>query len=208
MSIAEDYNNWAKIYDNNANKTRDLDKLATIEVLRGISFKKVLELGCGTGKNTQFLLQKNASVTGLDFSNEMLAKAKEKIQDKRVQFILTDLNSDWPTPVKSFDLVTCSLTLEHIADLNSFFKKAHESLAASGYFFVCELHPYKQYLGSKARFEHNGNTTFLEVYKHHLSDYLNAAEKNHFKAIKIQEWFDADQKEVPRLILFLFQKED
>ena len=50
--IINDYDNWAPNYDNNINPTRDLDKLATKESLFNLNFSNVLELGCGSGKNT------------------------------------------------------------------------------------------------------------------------------------------------------------
>ena len=78
MSIEKAYNIWAKQYDTNINRTRDLDKVAKIETLSKYDFESVLELGCGTGKNTKWLLEKAKRIIGLDFSQEMLNKAKEK----------------------------------------------------------------------------------------------------------------------------------
>ena len=46
------YNAWAVQYDEDINRTRDLDKMVTIESLSSIDFLEVLELGCGTGKNS------------------------------------------------------------------------------------------------------------------------------------------------------------
>ena len=206
MSIAEAYNSWANIYDTNENKTRDLDKKATIKTLSKYSFSKVLELGCGTGKNTAFLIKKAKNITGLDFSDEMLNKARKKIKSAKVNFIKTDLTHKWQVADNWFDLVTCSLTLEHIEDLNQIFKQAHQKLQIDGYFFVCELHPYKQYTGSKARYETEKGVHVLQTYLHHLSDYLSAAQNQGFKLIEINEWFDNDEKQLPRLISFVFQK--
>jgi ubiquinone/menaquinone biosynthesis C-methylase UbiE len=58
MSIEKAYDFWANQYDTNQNRTRDLDKISTIETLSKYDFKSVLELGCGTGKNTKWLLLK------------------------------------------------------------------------------------------------------------------------------------------------------
>ena len=77
------------------NLTRDLDKRSTIETLSKYKFETVLELGCGTGKNTKWLLEKATHIIGLDFSQEMLNKAKEKIFDERVTFKKADLNENW-----------------------------------------------------------------------------------------------------------------
>jgi len=72
MSIEKAYNNWADRYDANENKTRDLDSKATIQTLNKYDFSKVVELGCGTEKNTTYLLTRARVVIGLDFSQEML----------------------------------------------------------------------------------------------------------------------------------------
>ena len=207
MSIRKAYNSWAKIYDTNTNKTRDLDKEVTIKTLSKYTFDRVLELGTGTGKNTEYLLQKASQITCLDFSEEMIAIAHQKLENPLVSFIKTDLNQNWEVPNDSFDLVTCSLTLEHIKNIDDLFKQTSKKLNPKGYFFVCELHPIKQYLGSKARYETEEGTQVLEVYTHHTTDYLKAADKQGFKLLELKEWFDEDaNKNIPRLISFLFQK--
>ena len=86
------YNTWAYQYDNNINTTRDLDKVVTKKSLFNIDFFKVLELGCGSGKNTEWLLSKADKLVGLDFSKNMLALARKKINSKKVTFINVDIN--------------------------------------------------------------------------------------------------------------------
>ena len=56
MDIEKAYNIWSSNYDTNKNKTRDLDKKVTEETLSKYTFKSVLELGCGTGKNTKCIV--------------------------------------------------------------------------------------------------------------------------------------------------------
>ena len=56
MNIREAYNHWSAQYDTNMNPTRDLEGVALREMLADLSFKQVLEIGCGTGKNTAWLL--------------------------------------------------------------------------------------------------------------------------------------------------------
>ena len=207
MSIEKAYNAWAEHYDTNDNKTRDLDIKATIETLSKYAFNSVLELGCGTGKNTKWLLTKAERVIGIDFSEEMLRFAKEKISDVRAAFKRADLHKDWEIENQFADLVTSSLTLEHIADLNPIFKQAHVKLKKNGLFFISELHPFKQYSGSKAHYETENGTEELDVYTHHISDYIESAKNNNFELLEINEWFDSTaEKGIPRLISFVFTK--
>ena len=207
MSIENAYNIWADQYDTNVNRTRDLDKKCTIETLNNLVFKNVLELGCGTGKNTEWLLNKAERIIGLDFSQEMLNKAEEKITDKRVTFKKSDLTKDWKIENNFVDLITSSLTLEHIKNLDHIFSQANQKLNKNGLFFISELHPFKQYSGSKAQYETENGTKELEVYVHHISEYIDDAKNNGFQLIELKEWFDENSKNgIPRLMSFVFKK--
>ena len=203
--IIDKYNAWAHQYDNNINPTRDLDKTVTKESLSNIDFFKVLELGCGSGKNTEWLINKADKLVGLDFSKNMLDLARKKVQTDKVTFINTDLNENWPVNDNSFDLATINLTLEHIETLDHIFNSLFMKLTQGGKCFVCELHPKKQLSGSKARFEKNGDKIALDVFYHSELEYIESAEKAGFNLIVKKEWYD-NKKEVPRLISFLFEK--
>ena len=207
MSIAKSYNSWAEQYDTNENKTRDLDKKATIETLTKYDFENVVELGCGTGKNSEWLITKAKHIIGLDFSEEMLSKAKSKINSDKIKFVQADLKKPWEIQNEFADLITCSLTLEHIKDLDFIFNQASQKLKPNGKFFLCELHPARQYLGSKAKYETENGFEELEVYTHHISEYLISGKNNSFKLIELNEWFDNQpENEIPRLISFVFEK--
>ena len=203
--IIDKYNAWAHQYDYDINPTRDLDKSVTIESLSNIDFFKVLELGCGSGKNTEWLITKADKLVGLDFSKNMLDQARKKVKTDKVTFINTDLNENWPVNDNSFDLATINLTLEHIETLDHIFNSLFMKLTQGGKCFVCELHPIKQISGSKARFEKNGDEIALDVFYHSELEYIESAEKAGFNLIVKKEWYD-NKKTVPRLISFLFEK--
>ena len=207
MSNEEAYNLWAEQYDSNKNKTRDLDRRSTVETLEKYAFSTVIELGCGTGKNTTYLLKKAEKIVALDFSEEMLHKAQQKIKDKRVEFRKADLLKEWKINNDFADLVTCSLVLEHIKNIDFIFEQAAQKLKQNGLFFISELHPAKQYTGSKARFSTEKGIQELEVFVHHISDYIKTANKNGFSLVEINECFDEPgESEIPRLISFVFKK--
>ncbi len=207
MSTQRLYNEWSATYDEMENKTRDLEKKAGQNLLAGIQFDAVLEIGCGTGKNTEWLKDKAGRLTAVDLSEGMLQKAKEKLQAPHVQFVQADITKPWDFATEKADLVTCSLILEHIENLIPVFSEARKALTDGGYFYVCELHPYKQYSGSKARFDSAEGQQVLDCYLHHVSDYISAALENKFAITDVKEWFDDDNRQhPPRLISFLFQK--
>lgn len=207
MSIKKAYDHWSEIYDTNDNKTRDLDQVATRQTLAKYSFEKVLELGCGTGKNTVWFLEKAREVLALDFSEGMLAKAKTKIKSDKVTFHQADLTQPWNVPSAYADLISCNLVLEHIENLHFIFQQAADKLKPGGHFFICELHPFRQYTGSKAKYETDQGLEELEVFIHHVSEFTDGAFANGFTVVELKEWFDADKPDdLPRLISFVFQK--
>jgi len=199
------YNAWAVQYDDDINRTRDLDKMVTIESLSSLDFHEVLELGCGTGKNSEWLINRADRLVGLDFSKNMLQRAKNKIKSDKATFIRTDLNENWPVEDDSFDLSVINLTLEHIGDLNHIFNSLFEKLKEGGKCFVSELHPKRQLAGSKAKFFNMGEELVLDVYLHVEEDYVHSAERSGLILRAKKDHFE-DEEDVPRLITFLFEK--
>lgn len=198
------YDEWAATYDNVANPTRDLEKRACAAVLGGLNFDTVIELGGGTGKNTAWLAARASRVISVDLSPEMQAAAKRKVSAANVEFRIDDVRGNWDF-AEPADLITSSLILEHIEDLDHIFREAAKVLRPGGGFYICELHPFKQYIGSKARFESDEGLKVLECFRHHITDYTTAAMTNGLTIERIDEWFDEDDRQgVPRLISFMF----
>ena len=207
MNTREAYNTWAEQYDTNINKTRDLEANALRATLTGVSFDNCLEIGCGTGKNTAWLITKAKYITAVDLSEEMLAKAREKINNNNVEFIQADITADWSFKKQQYDLVTFSLVLEHIENLDAIFEKVAASLPTGGYVYVGELHPFKQYTGTKARFETSDGITVVQCYNHHVSDFILAAKQHGLAVVDLNEYFDDnDKNQIPRVLTIILKK--
>jgi len=207
MSIQKAYNEWSATYDSDENLTRDLDQKVTRAALANLQFNSILELGCGTGKNTVFLAQIGTRVHALDFSEGMIEKAKKKVQAENVRLSVADLTQKWPCENRSYDLIVCNLVLEHIKDLSLIFSEAFRVLEKEGRFLINELHPFRQYEGKKASFGKGEEVTEIPAFVHHISDFLNAALNNELTLVKLNEWWhEDDQSRPPRLISFLFEK--
>src|SRR5687768_16304504 len=112
MDTQEAYNHWAQSYDTVVNKTRDLEQNAAKNMLVNADFSKVIEIGCGTGKNTVWLAEKAKDLLAVDFSEEMMKVARQKINSSHVQFKQADITQRWD--LNKATLITCSLVLEHI----------------------------------------------------------------------------------------------
>ncbi len=207
MEIQQSYNLWAGQYDTNQNKTRDLEATAIREVLGGLRFEHGLEIGCGTGKNTLWLVGNTKRITAIDLSEEMLTRAKQKVKTNKVRFIQADINNAWDFADGVYDLISFSLVLEHIEHLEPIFQKVAKVLQPGGYLYLGELHPYRQYGGTKARFETDEGQHIVRCYTHHLADFTQAALNNSLGIITISEYFDEDdRKNPPRIMAMLFRK--
>ncbi len=134
MSTQALYNQWSAPYDEVENKTRDLEKIACQQLLSNIPADSIIELGCGTGKNTEWLAEKATHLTCIDLSEEMMAKAKEKIRNNNVVFQQADITQPWLFTNCKADLITCSLILEHIEDLSFIFQQVKNHLKENGHF--------------------------------------------------------------------------
>jgi ubiquinone/menaquinone biosynthesis C-methylase UbiE len=208
MDVKQAYDSWAGQYDTNVNRTRDLEAVALRTALAHGQFAHCLEIGCGTGKNTAWLLQKAGSVTAVDLSDEMLAMARHKIGAPNVQFLQADITQPWSFASEQYDLATFSLVLEHIETLDEIFSKLAAVMMLNGIVYIGELHPFKQYTGSKARFDtKDGEQKVVTCFNHHISDFTSAAKKYGFVAEAIQEYFDEnDRTTIPRILTILFRK--
>jgi ubiquinone/menaquinone biosynthesis C-methylase UbiE len=200
------YTQWSTTYDTDRNLTRDLDQTVTRTVLHGHRFEAILEAGCGTGKNTQFLAEIGDRVEAIDFSEGMLKQARRKVFGTHVTFRQADLTQPWPMPDASVQLVTTNLVLEHIADLHVVFREAARVLQPNSQMFVCELHPFKQYTGSKAVFHHDSERVEPTAYVHHTGAFWEAATRAGLHLIDLREWWHPeDQNTPPRLLSLMFQ---
>lgn len=207
MNVQQSYNYWAEQYDTNGNKTRDLEALALRNTLSNISFDSVLEIGCGTGKNTTWLLEKAKQVTAIDLSEKMLAKAKEKISATHVQFLQADITIGWTFTNLLYDLVSFSLVLEHIQNLDHIFNEVSKKLNTGAHVYIGELHPFKQYTGTKARFNIEDGQHVVTCYNHHISEFIHSAKKFGMMPIDIDEYFDDDDENaIPRILSILLRK--
>ncbi|MGN6601296.1 MAG: class I SAM-dependent methyltransferase [Ginsengibacter sp.] len=208
MEVRTAYNIWAEQYDTNRNRTRDLEAISLRETLSTKQFDNCLEIGCGTGKNTEWLITRAKNILAVDLSEEMLAKAQHKIQSDKVKFVQADINNEWDfTGNEKFDLTTFSLVLEHIENLERVFEKLRAVVKPNGYVYIGELHPFKQYSGTKARFEMDSGVQVVNCFNHHISDFTTAATKNGFQLVELKEYFDDNDKTaIPRILTLLLQK--
>ncbi|MCJ7571610.1 MAG: class I SAM-dependent methyltransferase [Candidatus Thermoplasmatota archaeon] len=79
------FENYAQKYDNESFTQGTLGECDFIE--KEINFDKslkILDIGCGTGRHSIELSKRGYAVTGIDLSDSLLAKAKEKAEEQQI----------------------------------------------------------------------------------------------------------------------------
>ncbi len=119
--IEKKYYNDPNIWDKNL-LDNAVEKNRIMEIIDNIpkDTKTILDVGCGNGPFVNSIHDKFERVVGLDFSEEAL----KHVESEKV---LSDISSI-PFGDKSFDLIVCSETLEHLTEKDYWnFAKASKS---------------------------------------------------------------------------------
>lgn len=208
--VAEAYDRWSRRYDDDHNATRDLDARVVRQSLLHVAGARVLELGCGTGKNSEWLAAQARELVALDFSPGMLDVARRRVRSERVRFVEHDITRPWPIEEASIDVVVGNLVLEHVRDLAPIYDEAARVLRPGGELFLCELHPYRQLRGAQAHFEDadTNETVPVTAYQHSVSEYVNGGLHAGFTLRVLGEHVEesAPPDAAPRLLSVSFER--
>jgi ubiquinone/menaquinone biosynthesis C-methylase UbiE len=113
----------------------------TNDLLKPQPGMNILDVGCGAGK-LSFLFNDytkgGAKITGGDFSEELLAKAREKNQKTgaKIDYQFLDFNKPLNFADNTFDLCTSAFAIYYASDLDFTFGEAHRVLKPGGRLFV------------------------------------------------------------------------
>jgi SAM-dependent methyltransferase len=110
-------------------------------MLPPIDGSRVVDLGCGFGWFCRWASEHGASeVTGIDLSENMLARARAQTADYAVTYLQADLEQ-LDLSQSAFDLAYSSLALHYVEDAGKLFRTVHRALAAGGRFVFSTEHP-------------------------------------------------------------------
>jgi ubiquinone/menaquinone biosynthesis C-methylase UbiE len=203
------YDRWADTYDTDDNKTREIAGVVLRQSDLNLSGRDIIEIGCGTGRNTEWLVNQGSTVLALDFSEGMLEQARSRVQSPLARFIRHDIRDVWPAADDSADTIISMLVLEHIEEVEAIFAEASRVLRNGGDLFMCELHPMRQMGGGQAQFvaSRTGERVRITAFLHDVSEYVNAGLGYGFEVVHLGEWRDsgAERREPPRLLSIIFR---
>lgn len=202
------YDLWSEVYDTDGNFLQALDTIEMQYLLPKMTSRissssspppwKIVDLGCGTGRNMTRLLDLHGSmVIGLDASQKMLEIAKSRI-DKHMaqtnraseaaqgaQLELYNLLGSYhiPSCALNADAIISTLVLEHVP-LSIFFERVSELLRPNGLALVTNMHSDMGAI-SQAGFvdPKTGGKIRTQSFAHHLEDVVAEARKQGFEVV-------------------------
>ncbi len=168
----------------------------------------VLDLGSGAGNDcfvARAIVGESGKVTGLDFSDEMLTKARsnaQKLGFTNVDFIAGDIE-EMPLDGNQFDVVISNCVLNLVPDKAKAFAEIMRVLKPGGHFCVSDV-VLKGELPDKLKSD-------AEMYAGcvagamQMEDYLETIQKAGFKDVKVHKQRSI---EVPANILSIYLNEE
>jgi len=141
---ALEYDAMAVEYDRHnaiSGANRYYERPATIALLGDVSGKRVLEVGCGTGPVTEWLVDHGAAVVACDVSATMLQIARSRVGDSAELH-----HHDLAEPLTfledaSVDLVVASLVFHYLRDWVAPLRELHRVLRPTGSVVMSIHHP-------------------------------------------------------------------
>ncbi|KAH8725919.1 S-adenosyl-L-methionine-dependent methyltransferase [Phaeosphaeriaceae sp. PMI808] len=219
IATQEAYDQWASIYDNDGNMLQAVDDIELTSMLPkfltqvqnsvSTSAISLIDLGCGTGRNTEKLLLfeppagRKTTVTGLDFSKGMLAIAAEKLpafnealNEPRIKLMQCDcfptVNNPSASPFPSapglapVNAIISTLVLEHVP-LSAYFSTLSSLLLPSGLALITNMHSE---MGAKSQagfVNEQGIKVRGSSYAHTVQDTVDEAKRAGFDVLSVKE---------------------
>lgn len=182
------YDRWAASYDAMDNPLVAMSRIAMHSWLAQLSGRRVLELGCGTGRNAGAILAAGArSYEGLDASEGMLRVARARALDG-ARFHRADLGTEPPLTLAPADEVLICLVLEHFEDLRPVLQRAVSLLTPTGRVRLFELHADLRRRGTGAHFREGDTIHTLPSYPHDEAELRSALQGLGCRVDAVTDW--------------------
>jgi len=163
------YDLWANSYEHTPNPVVAVDARHSIGLLAPRQGERILDAGCGTGRNLAPMLASGALPQGVDFSPGMLEVARHRHPD--VPLFEADLEGTLPFPDGEFDAVYCSLLGEHLDHPAQAMAEFFRVLRPGGRLVFSVFHPVLAATGMSAQFESDGEAYKLVAHPYTVDDY-------------------------------------
>lgn len=136
---------WDLLYKKNIEKKWKQDKLQEdmpklLKIFRKNKVEKILDLGCGAGRNLVFFASRGFDVWGIDYSVEGLKKTKKKLREIGASAKLRrgDIFEKLPYKTNFFDAVICVQVINHnrLPIIRKSFREIERILKKKGFLYI------------------------------------------------------------------------
>lgn len=177
VGSSEGYDLYASQYENCYGLLRTFEKDQLFRIVGDIKSKKVLDLGCGTGRLIGELKLFGAEPTACDVSEEMLKKVSKRYPE--IPTVCAEA-SDLPFEDGHFDFVIATFLVVHIKNLEKAFDEIYRVLKDGGVFVLTNINQRK---APKLKLK-DGVEIVIESHYHRPQDVIKALESSRFQIEK------------------------
>jgi 2-polyprenyl-3-methyl-5-hydroxy-6-metoxy-1,4-benzoquinol methylase len=161
-----------------------------LKVLKNPKNKKILDLGCGTGKFGLKLARMSNEVVGIDISQNSIDIANRTAEKYQIRTFKGIVDNFKKTKYKNyFDYVLAVNMIHHTNDVDVILKNIKNCLKKDGFFIVFEVNPfnplYIPFLISCGQIKSHLTKEFIRSNIYSLKKLLR---KNGFKVISTRKW--------------------
>jgi SAM-dependent methyltransferase len=196
VTVREGYDLWAGTYDCTPNPVVTMDSRHTLNLLDPKPGQKILDAGCGTGRNLARISRAGANPYGLDFSLGMLRVARENLPS--VPVVQADLQAELPFRTAQFSAALCALIGEHLEKLEFTLLQLWKALQPGGWLVFSVYHPDLAEAGKEANFQLGHTEYRLGAIRYTAADYLEMTWDAGFREIRSFE-YKADQELIDQI---------
>ncbi|MFA6145789.1 MAG: class I SAM-dependent methyltransferase [Patescibacteria group bacterium] len=179
---AESY--WRSRANNNGNRAvmwkndiynyfvSEIEKEKINQYLKNLEGKRILDLGCGVGRISEYLAKKGALVTGIDLE-EMIKKARKENNHPNIEYIIGSMYEK-EFPENTFDYILSIGSISACCNTKQKLQKiifiCHKSLKENGLMLCMDPFHKWSFLARPARFS--------------INEVIKIARENKFKLVK------------------------
>lgn len=186
ISVRDGYTLWAASYDHLPNPLLHLENRVMAGMLPDVSNRRVLDVGCGTGRWMQRLAEMGAkAVFGLDASPQMLNCAAGKVS-LNARLLRGDCRQ-LPIRAGSIDLAVCSFVAGYLCDLGNLLRELSRIATPRAEIFLSDIHPSCYSRGWKRTFRHGGEVFEITNTQHSITEILRAGHDSGLRLAGITE---------------------
>ncbi len=151
-----------------------LEQPAMDALLDDVSGLRILDIGCGYGRNCASFAKNARSVVGIDISRKMLNVAEKENSASNIRYIQMDM-ADLSSLEGPFDLIYSSLAFHYALDFGRLMKDCHDLLVPGGTLLFSQEHPITtaaKYTQTRYVKDDEGRVSFK------ISDYQDEGERH------------------------------